>query len=236
MSSHKSLKIHKSKEYDKFSFIDLNRTVETKHVKLLREAIKRYGFLGVLVCVYTDLFEGVKKLYILDGQHRFNALKDLGYPIEYKVSDYDFNSKKEVTKLIAALNASSKPWTLEDYLHAWSTIGLENYIILKQKYELSGINISLLQSFYELKIDSGTLSRKFKNGNLKIPNISLSLELMQTFQAASSFIDFDHWTQERDFSRWIITNHPEKSKLLQVVTNKDLPLDSISQYLDKNYA
>lgn len=221
--------------YDLFSFLNLNRDINPKHVKYLRTLIDKNGFTGTILVIITDLFEGVEKMYVVDGQHRFKACVDLGIPIRYEIPPREFNTKGEIVSYIAGLNTSSKPWYLQEYMNAWADLGRAPYLIISEKAVQSGLTPSTLIPLYELRIDDTRQSKKFKSGKFEIPNISESERLIKTFQDCSTYINFHHWTQERELSRWIITNRPDYDRLLNICKDNDLPPESLQDELNRIY-
>lgn len=227
--------ILKTDDYEIFSFLNLNRTINSKHVRKIRRSISIWGFFGTILVIKTDLFEGVTKNYIIDGQHRFKALEDLGYPIRYEIIDREFKTKAEIVSLIASLNSSSKSWALRDYMTAWGELGRSNYLIIQDKEKKSGLTPSALIPMYELAVDDSRQTNRFKNGEFKIPDISKSEQLIKTFQDCATYINFEHWMQERDFSRWVISNRPEHDKLLTICQSEEIPPEDLKERLNHLY-
>jgi len=74
----KRFTLHETKEYDMFNFLESNREINSSTVKKLVKSIKDKG-LQVPIVVNDDRD-------IVDGQHRFIALRQLGYAVPYIVS------------------------------------------------------------------------------------------------------------------------------------------------------
>lgn len=103
-------------DYGQFEFTEYNRSVDAGHVRKLKKLIKRQGLMQP-ISVTPDG-------YIIDGQHRFHACRELGIPIKYIVSDALRMSE------VVELNNSSKPWTIADKVHSYAAQGKEDYIKL----------------------------------------------------------------------------------------------------------
>ena len=72
--------IYKTKDYDKFSFVDGNRSIKPNVVEKLYNSFKEVQLEVPLV---------VDQYYrIYDGQHRFTALKRLKMPIYYQIIEH----------------------------------------------------------------------------------------------------------------------------------------------------
>lgn len=113
--------------YNLFKFGENNRCIDYKHIKQLKEDIKKNGQLQPIIIN--------KKHIVIDGQHRLQACKMLGIPVEYIQRD-DFDMKE-----CMAMNASSKNWQLDDYIHYYASKGNKNYISLeKLRAEYCGRN------------------------------------------------------------------------------------------------
>lgn len=69
------MKIHKSYNYNDFSFINGNRNVVKSKVGKLIKSIKQLD-----LTMYNPILV-TKTGKIVDGQHRFEACKELGLPI-----------------------------------------------------------------------------------------------------------------------------------------------------------
>ena len=60
-----------------------------------------------------------EKLQIIDGQHRFTALKELGFPIEF-IIDEGIGVKE-----CRAINEDRRNWSTMDYVISYSKSGEE---------------------------------------------------------------------------------------------------------------
>lgn len=101
--------------YSQFKKIEGNREVNTAHVKRLAESIAKNGYLGAPILVSTNM-------EILDGQHRFAALRLLSKPIPFEVRE------SMTIQDIQALNAVSRTWGIMDYIKSNASLGKESYV------------------------------------------------------------------------------------------------------------
>ena len=67
-----------STNYDEFRTLNANRNVSENHVKQIKAAIETVGNLTEVVPIIVN-----ENKEIIDGQHRFEACKELGLPIFY---------------------------------------------------------------------------------------------------------------------------------------------------------
>jgi hypothetical protein len=152
-----------TKNYDMFNHVNGNRIVNKLHVRRLRESFKTKYLLSPIIVN--------SRFQIIDGQHRFNAAKELGLPINYIICpDYQL-------KEVQLLNTNSKNWKKEDYLNAYCDLGYESYVAFrkfKNRYPDFGIEVcvSLLTNSSSIG-SSGTSSKDFKDENNKYGNIKV---------------------------------------------------------------
>ena len=91
-----------TKDYKMFNFLDTNRKPNSKMIDKLIESIKEYG-IQIPIIVNPDK-------YIVDGQHRFWALRSLNYSVPYIVSQTWKEDKHTIE-----INNTGKRWTALDY-------------------------------------------------------------------------------------------------------------------------
>ncbi|MBC8147318.1 MAG: ParB N-terminal domain-containing protein, partial [Bacteroidetes bacterium] len=72
-------KIYKTKNYEKFKFMVGNRPINSAHTAKLIESIKgKYLFNPIIIN---------EKWEIIDGQHRFEAIKQLNLPLYFFINE-----------------------------------------------------------------------------------------------------------------------------------------------------
>lgn len=145
-----------STNYDEFKILDFNRTLNRKHIEELKKSITQYGYLDSHPIVVNSDME------ILDGQHRFKALREMGLPIKYEVvEDPD-------EKLIIELNTSQKKWTREDYINYYATkYGNPNYLRIARLSKSMNISPIEVITLGKCVSDGSNISRVIKTGKLK---------------------------------------------------------------------
>ena len=110
--------IQKTINYFQFNKIESNRPVDKKHVAELVAKIKKKNMLHLYPMLVNLSMD------IIDGQHRLAAAEVLGEYIYYQV-DGDI-SKSD----IAGVNASSKKWTINDYINYYAVEKREGFDVL----------------------------------------------------------------------------------------------------------
>ena len=91
-----------TKDYAMFKFLDTNRNPNDRMIEKLTESIKEHG-VQIPIIVNPDK-------YIVDGQHRFWALRSLNYHIPYVISKIWKEDKHTIE-----INNTGKRWTALDY-------------------------------------------------------------------------------------------------------------------------
>lgn len=111
-----------SKNYKDFSFYNFNRPINEKNVQRLMTSIGQYNLISPIV-----VSEEGK---IIDGQNRFQALKNLKMPIHYLIRKTDKNILNYV------IDAQfKKTWSALDYVNCYSELGNDVYIQIKKLHE-----------------------------------------------------------------------------------------------------
>ena len=151
-----SNQVHTTKDYFLFKPIDGNRNKNLLHLNRLKKSMeKTYLFTVIIVN---------EKYEIIDGQHRFEVIKELGLPLHYIVCEgYGINE-------VHVLNQNSKTWNADDYLAGYISLGYPDYIKyaeFKEKYKLGHFECMtmLANSANKLSIDI------FYSGNFKIHSL-----------------------------------------------------------------
>lgn len=122
-----------TRDYSKFKFLKTNREIKESTVKKIIESIRTFGIIpGRPVLVDGDY-------NIIDGQHRFMAIKSLGHPIPYEVINGDVIAKT------MALNSNQAQWKLIDYIKSYAEQGTDCYrkfLKFEEKYKF-GVSASI---------------------------------------------------------------------------------------------
>lgn len=147
----------------------INRPISPGQVSKLATSLVSMGIVRPVTVTEVSFINGKKTKYIVDGQHMFNALIRNGMDIPYVT--IEIKDKRELVEKIALLNASSKSWTLFDYITAWSSLN-ENYIKLNHYFQVYDIELSVLAGVLSDTTFSsgGTITKKIKEGSFNISN------------------------------------------------------------------
>lgn len=169
--------VNTTNDYSVFNKIEGNRVVNKLHVERLKTSFSKNYLMSPIIVN--------QKYQIIDGQHRFNAAKELGLPINFIVVE-GYGLKE-----VQTLNTNSKNWRKLDYLHAFCDLGYEEYLKMKEFMDYFpdfGIAVSeqLLTNTtggvnnraYAAKVNGKFVGRKknFQEGELQIPDLDLAYE------------------------------------------------------------
>lgn len=170
------LVIYETNDLDKFIFAKWNRNVRKEKVKALSERMKLY-FLPFTIIV-NEFLE------IIDGQHRFSALKlyneyrkSIGLdPIPLRYDIREGWGEKECKEL----NSETSVFSNEDILKQELYNNNEDYLLydkFREEYPFLGHNtiIGLLSG--NIKATKGGENKAFKVGTFKVKDYQKSIEL-----------------------------------------------------------
>ena len=121
METKKPFEVFETKNYEIFKHIDYNRDVNASNVKKIKESMTRYGLI-VPIVVSSDG-------YVIDGQHRLEALRELQMPVWYIVSQ---NIKEDI---VMEVNAIRKNWTMRDWVNSFANKGYLEYQKLLELFD-----------------------------------------------------------------------------------------------------
>lgn len=173
--------VYTTTDYEKFKPLAANRPVNKVHVRRIRDSL----YLKRLVCPIIVN----EKLEIIDGQHRYSALKEAMMPIDYIiVNGYGIYE-------VQVLNTNMKNWSQIDYLNAFCEMGVPSYLLLKKfltlypHFSIKSAGV-IIRGSYEnsKKVDknlTGTKSgsiklRPFEEGDFEFPNFEIACERANT--------------------------------------------------------
>jgi hypothetical protein len=109
-------------QHDRFKLFSWNRNIDERHVRHLMREIAECNLIDFRPIIVTD------KFFILDGQHRHEALKRLNLRVSYVVMA-GLTEEEEIDTVIK-LNSCAKDWRPKDYTTMHETFDNTNYIKL----------------------------------------------------------------------------------------------------------
>lgn len=147
------MEILKTEQYELFKFKDENREINFNKVASLKSRLINDGRQIIPIIVNSNM-------EIIDGQHRFKALKELGWSIMYYIDD------SVSSKDLISINNSQRNWGLNDFIHYHASLGTKTFV---------GLEKVCKQYEFPLKVVLSALSKgkyikehKIKDGNLEL--------------------------------------------------------------------
>ena len=125
-------KFVRTMDYDRFRFFNTNRNIVESHVRKLMSSISEVGLLEEIT-INEDY-------YIIDGQHRFEALKRMS---EHIVAKIKIGASSDN---IIPVNIIRKGWSIMDYINHYAERGNKDYRLIRGVIENN-----------ETKLSTGTL-------------------------------------------------------------------------------
>jgi len=187
--------VNETNDYSMFKTLEGNRQVNKLHVKRLRESFQKAYLLSPIIV--NERFE------IIDGQHRFEAAKQLGLPINFLIAP------KYGLREVQVLNENMKNWKKEDYLNAYCDLNHPEYLKFRnfmKRFPLFGIssceiiltnksgngsgnNSSSAEMITETNKKGSYTIRYFQEGDLEIPDYDLAVENVEKLMMIKPYYD-----------------------------------------------
>lgn len=180
----------------------INRPINPAHVTKIANSIAKLGMLAPIVIAELSFIDGVKRKYIIDGQHKFNACLRNNIDIPYVV--IQISDKEELVDKIALLNASSKNWCLEDYITSWSYIN-PDYKKLREYFNIYDIEICLLAAILSGdKATGGGGGEKIKKGKFKMGEEETNVKILDNVTDMLKIVPrTDRWSSRHAIQEYI---------------------------------
>ncbi len=123
--------IKETNNYEMFKKLEGNRIVDGKRIEKIKKSILKVGYITSPILVNQNM-------EIIDGQGRFEALKQLQLPVEYIVQN-DIGIKECV-----AMNVHQTNWNALDYIKSYAERGIKSYAYMQNlidKYHKSNVSL-----------------------------------------------------------------------------------------------
>lgn len=224
-----------------FSYLaGINRAINPSQVTKLAQSINNMGVIRPVVVTEISFINGKKTIYIIDGQHLFNALIRNNMDIPYVV--IDVKDKKELVEKIALLNASSKNWALADYIIAWASLSAD-YVKLNHYYQVYDLEISVIASILTNSVPhGGSIAKKIKMGEFSIINEKENVQILdyvtdmlkivprldrsQNRYACTEYVKFVRGTKDYKHSKFM-TNLAKNKEKFAMATHEEGNLSAL---------
>lgn len=152
--------VYESSDYNIFTFKPGNRKIDQSNVKNLVARMQ-----STLLPLPIIVTKNKSKYEIDEGQHTYEARKQLGHPILFIVSN-ELQKDGLDLKDVQHLNNSRKSWTSEEYLNSYCN--LNNHIYKRFRTFVEESNVSIENAFIILGLDNSSKALNiFRDGDLK---------------------------------------------------------------------
>ena len=140
------------------------RESKTNHVNKIKSSIQKHGVLRDIVVAKLPFIGN--ELYTIDGQSLVQACLELNLGLSAKV--VEINDMRHLVELMSTVNSAAKNWTTLNYIDAWATVKIPDYVYLKKVQEDSGISSSALIYFYTNFTRYSIIKEQILDGKLTI--------------------------------------------------------------------
>lgn len=136
---------------------DANREIQRNHVDRLKSSIEKNGYISGCPIICDE--DG----FIIDGQHRYEACKEL--KVEPPIVVLDMKNAFDMAPL---MNSTQMRWSTKDYVHYWAVKGFPDYIILEQICKEKNLSPSVVYNIISGKSDKTGLGTSRDVSALKL--------------------------------------------------------------------
>lgn len=216
-----TMQVQSTKDHSIFRTQNGNRQVNKLHKSRIKDSMATSTLVSPIIV--NENYE------IIDGQHRFEALKELDKPVQYIVV------KGYGLKETQILNVNTKNWNLNSFLDSYCDLGNENYLAFKEFHEKYDFSITA-----SLIIAGGvgneiTPVNMFRNGNLDFKDTRLAYERAEKITMLGEYNPkFHEVVFVRTMMGLFLNDNFEFSHLLsklKIQPNALQPMRSRQQYL-----
>jgi hypothetical protein len=150
--------IKKTTDYGRFMSMGGNRSTDLKHVKEIEQEMERDRSMFASHPMLVN-----ENWYIIDGQHRYEAAKNLGFPLYYIMQ------KGLGLSHARQLNITQKRWTMLDFARSYADSGRNDYAeLLRINHVYPKVPLSTVAAYLSGTPRGGGAGVKFRHGDYKI--------------------------------------------------------------------
>jgi len=154
-----TMQVHTTQDHSLFRPLNGNRQVNQLHASRIKKSMEDSVLVSPIIV--NENYE------IIDGQHRFQALQELGKPVHYIVN------KGYGLRETQILNVNHKNWNTEAFLASYCDLGYDDYLRFRDfhdGYEFS-ITASLAIALNKTGGSGGNVLNAFRDGSLEFDDV-----------------------------------------------------------------
>lgn len=174
--------IQSTTDYDQFTTLDTNRNVSQVHVNQLKTSIEETGNLTKVTPILVN-----GRYQVIDGQHRLEAIKQLGLPIYYTVVE---GTTIETSR---AMNSLHRNWAPADYAKSYAESGnveYQTYWKLREDFPQFNHSIILTYSYPTITTFKG-IGIVFRNGDYAVQDEATTRKMLDQLEEIDARITFN---------------------------------------------
>lgn len=112
--------IYETMDYNDFAFVNGNRHISREHVSKFKTVFNLVGWIPEPIVTVYNMSDG--KFYIIEGQHRYTAAKELNIPILFSVH----TTAMDYVDVCRIVNTCQQSWSLEAIVTSQAECGSAN--------------------------------------------------------------------------------------------------------------
>jgi hypothetical protein len=169
-----SNQIYTTTDYFLFKKLGGNRSLNPHHLNGLKKAIKA-NYLYTIIII-NEFFE------IIDGQHRFEIISQLGLPLNYAICP-GYGLKE-----VHILNQNNKRYSHDDYMNGYADDGIESYVLYREFYKKYKLTHVTCHSLLIGVLGIGKWQKdKFNEGLFKVTHLNQAIETAEKIVQISKY-------------------------------------------------
>ncbi len=189
-----------TKNYDQFKKLKGNRPNDPAKVKRLINNMMNVGNLTAEFPIVVNEY-----MEVIDGQHRLEALKNLGWPVGYRVQN------GLTLDTVRGINQAGSNWGWLDYTYSFTETGTpeqkDQYGRFLNLYKHFGYGYTVLSTYCGWGEKGRIKNILFTQGEMVIPNHEHTFKLLKQYQEVSKALN--HQTSRFAKAMYKIMHNPE---------------------------
>jgi len=200
-----------TKDYGIFKKLPENRIVHNeKFIKILMNSMTEEG--GKYLVTKPIIVN--ENLEVIDGQHRLEAAKRIGFEVYYIIM-----IGAGYKDLLQMNQHRDFDWVLEDWLHCNENIGKEDYKKLDEFIKETGKDKDYIIRFF---VDAETKANTFKSGNFKFPEKDDLEKIRVIIENYTAIMDYLQCTNTEASIRRIAKSRTFQKAVISMLKRKDV--------------